>query len=367
MKRGIYLLLLLCTIVACSDDENVNESDNFNREALLTHTADNLIIPAFVDLSSKLSTLETAVSSFTSSPDASTLTNARMAWLEAYKSWQYVEIYNIGLAEQELYNFQVNIYPTNIIDIQNNINSENVDLAAAGNNDAVGFPAIEYLLYGTGTTDQEVVEFYSTNSNSESNAAHLNELTVRLKTLTDMILTDWRNGYRDQFISSTSNTSTSSLNKIVNDFIFYYEKGLRANKVGIPAGVFSSNPRPDLVEGVYSKNHSKELLLNALDAVQDFYNGIDYNSNVSTGTGLADYVNDRAGDSSLSNDINAQLDLVRTKIINDLDDNLNQQVNTNNSAMISVYDELQQVVVLIKTDMLQVLNISVDFIDSDGD
>ena len=27
---------------------------------------------------------------------------------------------------------------------------------------------------------------------------------------------------------------------LTNDFIFYYEKGFRANKLGIPAGIFSS-------------------------------------------------------------------------------------------------------------------------------
>lgn len=367
MKKTIYLLLLVCTLFACTTDEEGDNTDNFDREALLTQVADNMIIPAYEDLATKLDDMQVAIENFTATPNSSTLTIARTAWLEAYKSWQYVEIYNIGLAEQELYNFQVNIYPTNITDIENNINSGNADLAAAGNNDAVGFPAIEYLLYGTGTTTADVVNFYSIDSSSNANATYLNALTTRIKDLTDSILADWQNGYREEFITSIDNTATSSLNKIVNDFIFYYEKGLRANKVGIPAGVFSSNALPDRVEGLYSKVYSKELLLNALDAVQNFYNGIDHGGTIASGPSLADYVNDRSGNNSLSNDINSQLDVARSMILNNLGDDLNLQVSTNNAAMISVYDELQEIVILIKTDMLQVLSINVDFIDSDGD
>ncbi len=35
--------------------------------------------------------------------------------------------------------------------------------------------------------------------------------------------------------------------------------------------------------------------------------------------------------------------------------------------MLTAYDELQKAVVLLKVDMLQALNIQVDFVDADGD
>ena len=40
---------------------------------------------------------------------------------------------------------------------------------------------------------------------------------------TDQIINYWQTD-RDDFISSTGNTATSSLNKLTNDFIYYYEK-----------------------------------------------------------------------------------------------------------------------------------------------
>ena len=47
---------------------------------------------------------------------------------------------------------------------------------------------------------------------------------------------------------------------LVNDFIFYYEKGFRANKFGIPGGVFSSTPLPEKVEDYYSKSNSRHII-----------------------------------------------------------------------------------------------------------
>ena len=43
------------------------------------------------------------------------------------------------------------------------------------------------------------------------------------------------------------------------------------------------------------------------------------------------------------------------------------QIETNNIDMLYAYDALQEGVVKLKTDMLFNLNISVDYIDADGD
>ena len=68
----------------------------------------------------------------------------------------------------------------------------------------------------------------------------------------------------------------------------------------------------------------------------------------------------------LVNLINNQLDEARAKI-SILDDNYFDQINNDNTKMTQEYDALQTVVVLIKVDMLQAFNISVDYVDADGD
>jgi hypothetical protein len=50
-----------------------------------------------------------------------------------------------------------------------------------------------------------------------------------------------------------------------------------------------------------------------------------------------------------------------------LENSFATQINTNNTEMTRSYDELQIAVVLLKVDMLQAFNISVDYVDADGD
>jgi cell division protease FtsH len=62
----------------------------------------------------------------------------------------------------------------------------------------------------------------------------------------------------------------------------------------------------------------------------------------------------------------SHLDLAKDKI-NNLDNNFRLQLLNDNSSMLEAYDALQQVVVDLKTDMLISLQITVDYVDADGD
>ena len=110
---------------------------------------------------------------------------------------------------------------------------------------------------------------------------------------------------------------------------------LRANKFGIPAGVFSANPLPEKVEAFYKKNISKELALDALEAVEDFFNGKHYNGSL-TGESFKTYLQylDR-------NDIYVsttdQFNSARIEI-NNLSNNFSNQINTDNTKMTKAYD-----------------------------
>jgi predicted lipoprotein len=367
MKKIAFLAFIVIALSSCTSEDDGstgNEETNFDRKAMMVNLADNIIIPALEDLEVKLIQLNADRLEFTNNPNQANLEVMRSSCLEAYKTWQYVEMFNIGKAEEILYAFQMNIYPTNVTDIENNISNGSYDLTSANNNDAVGFPAVEYMMYGLATTDAGIVAKYSTDANAASNIKYLEDLTNQMKGLTSVVLNDWKTSYRSTFVESTGNSATSAINMLVNDFIFYYEKGLRANKIGIPAGVFSNAPLPDRVEGLYSKTNSKLLALESLQAVNDFFVGKAYGSG-SNGLGYADYV-DASTNVALSTMITDQLNTAGTRMGN-LNNNLSQQVDNDNAQMTMTYDDLQRAVILMKVDMLQVLNIAVDYVDADGD
>jgi predicted lipoprotein len=372
MKK-IFLLFIAATLLACSSDTSDNErTDNFDRTAMMTNLADNLIIPSIENLDVLLDELVLTKDNFAAQPDLASLNELRINYVNAYTAWQHVEMYNIGKAEELGYNFQMNVYPTNVQDITVNISNGNYDLDAVNNNDAVGFPALDYMLYGLAGTDAEILEFYTTQVESSKHLSYLGDLIDRMKELTSIVLTDWRSSYRNDFVASTENNATSAINMMLNDYIFYFEKGLRANKIGIPAGVFSATPLPDRVEGFYSKIHSQSFARESLNAVTDFFNGTSAANPMGSTASLVGYINSlesdnlNPGQTSLSSAINTQFQLASDQL-NVMDANLSQQVLTDNQAMTLTYDAMQRAVVLLKVDMLQILNISVDYVDADGD
>jgi predicted lipoprotein len=369
MKKVFSVVLLAIFIAACSssDDNVVSDTTgdtSFDRAGMLRNIADNIIVPAYQGLSTNLSILSTAKDDFIATPNQVNLETLRLAWLTAYKTWQHVEAFNIGKAEEIQYSFQMNIYPVSTTDVESNISTGSYDLTHPNNNDAVGFPALDYMLYGIAATDTEILAKYTANAESGKYKTYLSDLVNQMQLLTQEVINDWTATYRDTFIASTANTATSATNKFINDFIFYYEKGLRANKIGIPAGNFSSTPLPEKVEGFYNQEVSKELALEALNAVQNIFNGTTFGGSASSESFNTYLISlDRT---ELATLINTQFNTAREKI-QALNANLFTQINTDNTKMTEAYDALQAAVVLLKVDMLQAFNVSVDYVDADGD
>jgi predicted lipoprotein len=375
IKKTILSLFTIATVfilVACSSDDSDDSgnmgNDGFDRSAMLSNWADNIIIPRYENLNVELNAMVEAKNNFNADPSSTNFEALRASFRDTYKAWQYVEMFNVGMAESTNYIFQMNVFPTNTVDIQQNIDNQNYDLSSVNNNDAVGFPALDYMIYGLAETDAEILAFYSSSSDAENYKGYLSDLVDRMQVLTETIVEDWNNGYRDSFVDNTDNSATGSINLVVNDFIFYYEKGFRANKFGIPAGNFSQNPLPDRVEAYYSPDLSRTLAQEAMRSIQTFFNGVNFESGTD-GVGLTDYLNflnTIKESDDLSSLINNQLNEAETKIAT-LNESLAEQVETNNVAMTETFDTIQEAVILLKVDMLQALDIRVDFVDADGD
>jgi predicted lipoprotein len=364
-RRFLLLFVAIITMYACSSSEETTPiiTDSFDRNELLINIADNIIIAAYDDFSAKMIALKTAGETFTAASNQTNLEALRTSWFTAYKTWQHVEMFDIGKAEELQFKFYMNIYPVTVTDIEENIASGSYDLNSVNNQDAQGFPAIDYLLHGLADTDVAILEKYTTAENNDNYRNYITTVLNQMNTLTLTVVSDFK-AQRNSFVTNTGNTATSAVNKLINDYIFYYEKGLRANKFGIPAGIFSATTLPEKVEGRYKNDVSKELALEALTAVQNLFEGKHYNAET-TGVSFKDYLitlNRTDIATSISDQFNTASTQVQT-----LENSFATQINTNNTEMTRSYDELQIAVVLLKVDMLQAFNISVDYLDADGD
>ena len=225
------------------------------------------------------------------------------------------------------------------------------------------------MINGLAFTDAEIVDYYVTNTNATKYKNYLTALTNQLKVKADVVLNDWNTSYRNTYIANNGNLVNSAVNVTINNFVKNLEKDIRTAKIGIAAGVFSSGTKyPEKVEAYYKNDVSRILTIEALKASQDFFNGKNFN-NATTGPGLKaflDFLNTVRNNEKLSDIINNQYVATFTEL-NTLNNSFSEQVNTNNAKMILAFDVMQQNVIYTKLDMMQALNVTVDYVDADGD
>ena len=351
------------TSTGSSSAASTLQSDTFDRGSILVNYSENIIIPRYNTFKLSMDNLKNSIESFSASPTSENYDNLQNNWIDAYKKWQYVEVFNISKAEELMYGLKMNTYPVSKERIDNNIEIEKTDLTNPNDWAAQGFPAIDYMLHGIADTKDAVIDLYTSNSKYGS---YLLTLGNVMNMSTIQVVDDWST-YKDTFNLSFDNTATSAFNMMVNDFVYYFEKGLRTNKIGIPAGRFSSTPLPDKIEAYYySKNSfgnlSKTLALEARKGAEDLFLGL--NSDGIEGPSYKSYLDYLETD--IGSSVKTKLEEATLKI-DDLQDNFLTQISENNNLMLVAFDALQTIVVNLKTDMLSNFNIAVDYTDADGD
>ena len=372
LKILISISILSIFIISCSSSSDDEQSTipEFDRSAVLSNYADNIIVPRLNNFKSSVDYLKESGDAFLDSPDITTYTELHNSWLEAYINWQYVEMFNIGKAEEIMFFSKTNTYPVNEGRIQENINNEKTNLSNPNDWSCQGLPGLDYMIHGIANSENEIINQYIQNP---LNGKYLKVVLDELNNNTDLVLNDWST-YRNTFVNSVENTATSAFNMLTNDFVYYFEKGLRTNKIGIPSGVFSNNPLSTKVEAYYSSKNgiedvSRDLIENALNAVDLVFQGKSSNQSPA-GPSFKTYLDFIKANNVSADDIGSivvnKIQTANQKIL-DLNKNFINQVENDNSKMLTAFDALQTIVVNLKTDMLSLFNVAVDYTDADGD
>lgn len=360
--------LLLFT--ACSKDDNKQQpSDNYDRKAMLTNYADGYVIPAYTAMQQQLTSLKGAAATFTTDPNAGTLQSLRGAWLAAYETWQKVDMLEFGPAEDISLRMYMNIYPATASKINSNIAAGSYNLEEFGNKDAQGFPALDYLVSGLAATDNDIVAFYTTDAQAAARKKYLNDVASFMLAKVETVLNAWNNGYRNTFVNSTGTDVSSSTSRMVNAFVLYYERYLRSGKIGLPVGAMTGTAAPQLTEAYYQHDHSRQLAVAAYNSVMRFYMGESFDGN-QDGPGMYDYLKALAtkdDDGTLIADvIVTEMNQARSAL-QGMNASIRNAVQNERPAVLEVYQQLQDLVPLLKVDMVSAFGISITYVDNDGD
>ncbi|WP_128548015.1 imelysin family protein [Larkinella soli] len=377
-KAPVLMTALVGLLLACSGNDNdpgdgpspTNPAAN-DRKVMLTHIADNIILPAYANFKTKFDAMTAKSDAFAAKPDKATLTDFRQAWADAYTEWQKVELFDVGPAEGHTLRFFFNIYPANTAGIEEAVQIGTVNLDVPASYPKQGFPALDYLINGLGDTDDAILSKYTTAPDAAKRIAYLKKITGQMGSVFSKVYGEWTGGYRDTFVNATGTDAGSSLSKLVNGYVLHYERYIRSGKIGIPAGAMAGGTAaPEKVESLYKKDLSLTLAKTAHQAAIDFFNGKSAKDG-KEGPGFKTYLNalgakDSRTNTSLVDIVNAQFD-VANKQLADLKPNLYDEVKTNTPAVVKVYDEMQKLVRMLKVDMTSAMGITITYTDNDGD
>ena len=366
MYRLLIFFTSLLFLISCGGGDSSDNtppilSDDFDRVECLSNIYDNIAILSFQEFQLKLDNLDESSSYYIQNPsDITALNSLRSSWLDAYLVWQHIEVFShFGIGEDILYGFKMNTYPTDVNRTKNIINGIAQFNPAFLDNQ--GFPALEYLIYGIESSDEEILNTL----NSPLSLSLIGDIVSEMKSNTSLVYNWWLKN-RSMIVNDNSSTATSSLNLLINDFIYHYEKGFRTNKFGIPAGYFSGGQTfPEKTEGYYAGDISKSLALSSLESIYNVFEGRKYNDNTVVGESMYTYLN-FLQEGALADDILTKLDNVNISIDN-LNNDFAVQIETNNDEILNTFNLIQSVVAKFKIDMTMAMGVGIDYISGDGD
>ena len=158
-KIALPFLIISILSFSCDNNESIEIGPTYDRSSLLENWYNHHINIGISDFKSKVEIVGEMVDLLNNEKTLSSLTKLREEHLKAWRAWQKIEMFNIGKAEEIYYKDKMNIYPVNSARIEANILSGNYDLKNDANNYAAqGFPTLDYLLYGIGSNEEEILE-----------------------------------------------------------------------------------------------------------------------------------------------------------------------------------------------------------------
>lgn len=355
MGQFKYIFLIaLAGLSACKKGDDTTNPDNFNRTAVIENMVDNLILPSYDDFIVELNALESAFNQFDGNTSIENLSDLRNAWMEAYLAWQDAAMWTFGPAESQGLITAMNIYPTDTAQILSNI-SGTYDLGSIAQIDAQGFPALDYLLNSeVDMSDAAVRDYFSA-------------IVTRMRDKTLNTRNQWTS-YREDFISMTGTDQGSALGILFNYTILpYLEVHQREAKFGIPGGQRTGSAQPSKVEAPFIRNQSQALASRAFAAYRRAWMGMSQVDH-SAGSSLMDYLSymDDRNSTQLNSKLQGQLDEIQLAI-DGLDNDFYLIAQSNPQLLNDVWAQYQMMVFTIKTEVSSSLNVTISYVDSDGD
>lgn len=355
------LFIVLVTFTSCDDDDPENNipSSDFDRVTMLQRAAESLIIPNFEELQASVNTLSSAATDFSANPNEVELDNLRDAWTESVIDHQHCSAFGFGPADLLLgeYATVLGAYPIDEEQVEANIINPDFILANTFDKDVRGFYTVEYLIFGSGLTDSEIISGFD-----QERVDYLLLIIAELKESFDGIVNEWKTEYIEQFTTNNSISKGSPMQIFYNGFVKDYEN-IKNFKLELPAGLSAGeSPDPSLVEAFYS-GISAQLIAENWESSKNIYFGRTRNGEEIIG--FDEYVASAEGGPTVVTETQTAIAVIDDDVSSLPSDPLS--ANITDQAVADLANSLQDNTANFKANILSLLGLEVSFNSGDGD
>ena len=357
--RLVATILALLAVAACSGDPPPSRQD------VLTSLTDELIVPRFQSVASKMDDLKLALHNLCANPSAEALATARTAWREARAPWMRSQAAWFGPVMDRRSRILVDWSPIDKERIETML-AERESISASEVREFLastqrGLGAIEYIVFA-----EDAAALASFANTRGIRCQYLTALGDVAAEETAAVLRDWAGtdssggGYA-AYLNGTGSISLldqQAVDELVRTSVFL-TRSIADMRLGKALGADGGQPDPSAIPGGASNNAVADLR-NQVLGMQDVYLGAE------TGGAL--------GVSALVSGVSEEADgRMRSHFagtlaaIDDLKEPSQSTVMDNPGPARAALQQVQELQRALNTEVVSLLGVTVGFADTDGD
>ncbi|MCT4665111.1 MAG: imelysin family protein [Flavobacteriales bacterium] len=347
--RNYLFLLLTVFLFSCGGEDEPTPS--FEKAKILNSNA-SLLNDFFVDFKKNQTQLSAKISEFKNQQNSQTLQGVKEAWKKQILSWQGIHFYLVQNLKYSLQSNEIAYWQIDTIKLVNNLNSGDfIDQAWVKTRgaDQKGLFAMEFLLFN-----------YEENSlpMPDIRLNYIQGISENIIKAIDQHQKVWEQEYQSKFLKATGTSVTESVPVLANRLLEVVDQN-KNQRLGFPLALVKYE-QTDLskLESIFAK-YSIPIMEQNITLVEQVYLG-------GKTTGFDDYLQSYGDQGKvLDEKIKKQIAVLKNQI---------KQVELpayefllTDAAYPKLYTEWKNLLILLKTEMLSILNITPTFSDTDGD
>ena len=304
LTPAFCIAAFLFLIISCKKETQPNTPINANATLegqVLTDFSNNLVNPNYRDIQAKAGIMLTAVNTLVATTTDANLLAARTAWRNTRGAWESCEGYLFGPVEDFNYDPDMDDWPVNRVDLDSLLASNNpltVNDITPLTTTLKGFHAIEYIIFGVGSTRKAA-------DITPRQKVYLASLAQSLYNTTTQLRNSWDPSQPNNFTVQVITAGTGSTRYPTRQALFLALVGSMADICNEVANEKMQTPfaaqDSTLDESSFSHNSTTDFTNNItgiLHAYKSTYNG-------TSGHSLSQLV--AANNASLDNTIQSQI------------------------------------------------------------